>query len=62
MWMYLGPSCPDCPLSNEFGDTVINTRICGVLAYGGHSESWRRPHPLKGRHSQPLGECTQTHF
>jgi hypothetical protein len=34
MWLYLGPSCPDRPFSIELGDTVINTRIRGVLAHG----------------------------
>jgi hypothetical protein len=27
MWMYPGPSCPDCPFSIELEDMEINTRI-----------------------------------
>jgi hypothetical protein len=34
MWMYLGPSCPDCPFSLELDDTEINTLIQGVHARG----------------------------
>jgi hypothetical protein len=34
MWMYLGSSCPNRPLSEELGDTEINTWIRGVLAHG----------------------------
>jgi hypothetical protein len=34
MWIYLGPSCPDLPISTELGDTEINTWIWGVLAHG----------------------------
>jgi hypothetical protein len=30
MWMCLGQSCPDCPFSEELGDTEINTWVCGV--------------------------------
>jgi hypothetical protein len=33
MLMYLGPSCPDRPFSEELGDTEINTRVRGVLAH-----------------------------
>jgi hypothetical protein len=34
MWMYLGPSYPNCPVFEELGDTEINTWIRVVLAHG----------------------------
>jgi hypothetical protein len=34
MWMYPGPSCPDCPFSVELDGTEVNTHIRGVLAHG----------------------------
>jgi hypothetical protein len=34
MWMYPGPSCPDRPISEELGDTEVNTRVREVHAHG----------------------------
>jgi hypothetical protein len=34
MWMFPGPSCPDCPFFAELDGVEVNTRILGVLAHG----------------------------
>jgi hypothetical protein len=31
MWVDLGPSCPDCPFSEELGDTKVNTWVCEAV-------------------------------
>jgi hypothetical protein len=47
MWMYLGPSCPYRTLSEELGDTEVNTRVRGVLAHGAVSNLGANPVPLR---------------
>jgi hypothetical protein len=47
MWMYVGPSCPDRPFSEELGDAKINTRIHRVLAHGVDLNPWADPAPLR---------------
>jgi hypothetical protein len=47
MWMYLGPSCPNRPFSEELGDTEINTQIRGVLAHGANLNFGSGPVPLR---------------
>jgi hypothetical protein len=47
MWMYLGPSCPDCPFTDELGDAKINTRIHKVLAHGADLNPGAGPTPLR---------------
>jgi hypothetical protein len=32
MWMYSGPSCPDCSFSVELVDAEVNTRVRRILA------------------------------
>jgi hypothetical protein len=62
MWMYLGPSCLDRPLSIELDDTEINTQIQGGPCSWGQLEFWLWPSPFKGRGQQRLGESAQVHF
>jgi hypothetical protein len=47
MWMYLRPSCPNCPFSVELGNTEINTQIRGVIAYGAYLNLGFSPIPLR---------------
>jgi hypothetical protein len=47
MWMYRGPSCPDCPFSEELGDAEINTCIHRVLAHGVILNPRAGPTPLR---------------
>jgi hypothetical protein len=47
MWMYLGPSCPDCPFSEELGDAEINTWIHRVLAHRADLNPRASPAPLR---------------
>jgi hypothetical protein len=37
MWMYLGPSCPDCSFSTELDDAEIDVQIRGILV---HRVNW----------------------
>jgi hypothetical protein len=60
MWMYLGPSCPDCPFTDELGDAKINTRIHKVLAHGADLNPGAGP--IEGRGRLHQGESTQTRF
>jgi hypothetical protein len=46
MWMYMEPSCPNRPLSEELGDTEINTWIHRVLAHGAVLSLGTSPVPL----------------
>jgi hypothetical protein len=34
MWMYPGPSCPDCSFSAELDNAEINAKIQGILVHG----------------------------
>jgi hypothetical protein len=34
MWMYLGPSCPNCSFSIELDDAEIDAQIRGILVHG----------------------------
>jgi hypothetical protein len=47
MWMYPGPSCPDCPFFEELGDTEVNTWVRGVLAHGAILNLGTGPVPLR---------------
>jgi hypothetical protein len=47
MWMYPGPRCPDCPFSEELGDTDMNTQIHRVLAHGADMNPGAGPAPLR---------------
>jgi hypothetical protein len=47
MWLYMRPSCPDCPFSEELGNVKINTQIHKVLAPGADLNHGASPAPLR---------------
>jgi hypothetical protein len=47
MWMYPGPSYPDCPFSEELYDVEINTWIHMVLAHRVDLSPWAGLAPLR---------------
>jgi hypothetical protein len=53
MWMYPGPSCPDCPFSAELNDMEINTWVRGVLARGADLNLGSVSVPLRARVDSP---------
>jgi hypothetical protein len=61
MWMYPGPSCPDCPFSEELDNAEINTRIHKVPAHGANLNPGFGPTPLEGRGRLQQGEFARTH-
>jgi hypothetical protein len=55
MWMYMGPSCPEHPFSEELGDTEFNIRVHGVLAHGVILNLGTGPVPLTEGVDSPWG-------
>jgi hypothetical protein len=47
MWMYLGPSCPDYPFSEEFSDVEVNTQIHKALDHEDDLNPWASHAPMK---------------
>jgi hypothetical protein len=47
MWLYLGPSCPYRPFSEELGEVEINIRIYKVLDHGADPNLGANPTPLR---------------
>jgi hypothetical protein len=47
MWLYPGPSCPDCPFFKELSNAEINTWIHRVLAYEADLNPRASPAPLR---------------
>jgi hypothetical protein len=47
MWLYLGPSCPNRPFSEELSVAEINTWIYKVLDHGANPNLGAGPAPLQ---------------
>jgi hypothetical protein len=47
LWLYSGPSCPDCPFFEELCDAEINTQIHMVLDHRADLNPEAGPVPLR---------------
>jgi hypothetical protein len=47
MWMHPGPSCPDCPSSEELSAVEVDARIHKVLDLGVNPNPRAGPDPLQ---------------